>query len=69
MVVKVGPKERHVTIPEGWAPVTEGNCQAGDMFLNVGMFPQRVQWVHADEFDIGDTVACFDLLIREKEGK
>lgn len=58
--VKVGAKQRHVSIPVGWVQVTEGVCKDGDKFCNLRDF--HFSLCEAD--DVGLTYDNFDLLIR-----
>lgn len=61
-VVKIGPKGRHLMIPEGWELIPAGQCKPGDRFAN--LYTRRWQEVDAD--DIGDPAELFDYLIRER---
>ena len=59
--IKVGPRGRLATIPDGWKRVENGLCKKEDMFANTvtGKF-QNVEWD-----DIGCDCKDFDLLIRK----
>jgi hypothetical protein len=67
MIVKVGDKKKHVSIPEGWLPVTSGQSKEGDKYLDMTVFPV-IQWntVREDWDEIGDPFDWFDLLIRDR---
>lgn len=63
-IAKVGPKNRHVEIPEGWERVTEGTVQEGDRFLHT----QTKMFVAVENYELGDRIGIdsdYDLLIRE----
>ena len=58
---KIGRKNRHITIPEGWHKVTEGKCLPGDMWCHVG----DIRFCLANEHDTDMPFDSYDLLIRE----
>jgi len=58
--VKVGPKGRHITIPDGWVVVTSGVCKKGDKFVNCSSW----KWSETEEEDWGDEFDFFECLIR-----
>lgn len=60
-VVKVGPKEKHVKIPEGWRQVTAGECKKGDRYADL----LRYAFLKVEEEDLGMPADSFDCLIRE----
>jgi len=59
--LKMGIKQRHVTIPEGWSKVTSGVCTVGDMFCRTDT--HKFMAVEAD--DVNMPWDSFDLLIRK----
>lgn len=63
MIEKVGPKNRHVDIPDGWQRVTSGKVLRGDKFL---LCPSYTKWILVDEEDLQDCMMAenFDCLIR-----
>ena len=58
---KVGPKNRHVTIPQGWHRVMEGVVKEFDKFAST----DTLQFHLVEEDDIGLPFDFFDLIIRE----
>ena len=58
----MGPKKKHVDIPDGWYLVTEGVCIKGDMFIN----PHNFIIYNTEEFDYGIDADTFEALIRKK---
>lgn len=60
-IVKVGPKNRHVEIPDGYKVIKEGAVQFDDLFLNLSTY--RFNMV--DEEDLFVDAESFDLLIRK----
>lgn len=61
-VHRVGPKRRHVSIPDGWFRVVSGVCESGDRFARTDS--GRFEFVDPD--DVGMEWDSFDLLIRRK---
>lgn len=61
LFLKIGPKGRHVDIPDGWSKVTSGACLPGDKFVNLRYY--FLQNVEAD--DIGVDANEFDHLYRK----
>ena len=59
--VKVGPKNRHVEVPEGWRRVTQGQCKTGDMFVHLG----TLKLTTATHDDVGMNWDDFDFLFRK----
>jgi len=59
---KVGPKQRHVKVPNGWYRVIVGKCVKGDQFCRT--VDTKFQFVEED--DIGIDATDFDMLIRKK---
>ncbi len=69
MKVKVGPKGRHVEIPENWERVESGLACKDDMFLNLMYFEKgTVIWSKIDEEDLESELVAEDCgcLIRRK---
>lgn len=62
--IQVGPKQKHLTIPEGWKLLTEGKVEDRDKFCNVGN-QNAPYWEYVDSEDIGESVEDYDFLIRE----
>jgi len=60
-IIKVGPKHRHVEIPQGYVRVLNGVAQNGDRFCNLQTFGFNL--CEAD--DLGMAFDTFDLLIRK----
>ncbi len=53
MKIKVGPKGRHVEIPEGWERVESGLACKDDRFLNLMYFEKgTVVWSKVDKEDL-----------------
>lgn len=66
-IIKVGPKERHIEIPDGFDVVTEGTCQDGDYFAQAYELQKgTAKWISAGDCEIGDPFDMFDLLIHPK---
>jgi hypothetical protein len=63
VTVKLGHKGKHVQVPEGYRLVTQGVCQAGDMFGN----NLSMCWSIVESDDIGLPFETFDALIRKTE--
>ena len=61
MLVKIGPKGKHLDMPKGWHKVESGNAEKGDQFANLMTY----KWQEVDEEDIGYSFDCFDHLIRK----
>jgi hypothetical protein len=61
-VVKVGLKQRHVTIPDGWEIVTHGEAMPGDYFANVNS--GKFEPCNEKDGDFGMSFETFELLIR-----
>ena len=59
--VKVGPRGRHATIPDGWSRVTDGDCRANDFFADT----RTGRFRPAESDDIGLPADSFDCLIRK----
>lgn len=59
--IRVGPKRKHVRLPDGWHRVLVGSCIKGDQFLNLGTY--KFQPVEHD--DIGISCDDFEVLIRK----
>jgi hypothetical protein len=66
MIIKFGPKEKHLKIPDGYIQVTEGVCKKNDKFANVGNVNSPF-WQITDEEDWGNPVGEFECLIRKLE--
>lgn len=63
-VVKLGPKKKHLRLPFGYKVVTEGVCEAGDIYANMSN-PNSPRWsVVEEDFDVGEPVSNFECLIR-----
>jgi hypothetical protein len=60
--VRIGPKGRHLAIPDGYTKIEDGEAQAGDLFANL----MTGQWSPVDHADIGDHAINFDYLIRRQ---
>lgn len=62
-VVKVGIKDRHLIIPDGWHLVKDGPAKEGDMFANLMTF----KWDRIDKQDLEENSQAseFDFLIRQ----
>ena len=69
--IKVGPKQRHMTVPEGWELVTQGGIYYGDYVANL----YSAQWEPVDRQDWEEhlDVDIYDFVIRPlippKEGE
>jgi hypothetical protein len=64
MTIKVGPKDKHIEVPNGYSLVTEGVAKEGDMFCNVGNYP-KMYWQYVEPDDIGESVGFFDVVVRK----
>jgi len=62
-IIKFGPKNKHITIPEGYTIIKEGVCQENDRFLVVNDGTFRNILPHFKDF-IGDSAEEFECLIR-----
>lgn len=60
--VKVGPKNRHMTIPDGWERVLSGPARKNDRYANL----QYYQFTDIEEEDLLFDAETFDCLIRRK---
>lgn len=63
MIVKIGPKKKHLEIPAGWKLVTSGVIMSHDQFANVGE-PNKPFWQIVDTDDVDDPVIWFEAVIR-----
>jgi len=62
MIVKTGPKGRHLRIPEGWHRIRKGPVHPRDRFANLGTYG----WSEVDAEDIAAmTAEDFYCLIRQ----
>lgn len=61
MIIKVGPKNRHVEIPEGYKIIKEGEVKDKDLFLNLSTYKFNM----VDSEDLLMDAENFDLLIRK----
>jgi hypothetical protein len=58
--IKVGPKKRHLDIPDGWELIKTGYTRKTDQYANI----HKPCWDNIEETDIG--LPCEDLtVIRE----
>ena len=60
MSIHVGPKGKHVSVPEGWEVIKDGKCIKEDKFVNLQTF--KFQYVDPDDIDL--PVSAFEVLIR-----
>lgn len=60
-VVKVGKKQRHLKIPDGWYLVTEGTFHKGDKAANL----YEAVWEPIDDEDVGNPL-YYDFVIRKR---
>ena len=63
MIVKIGPKQKHIKVPDGYNVVKEGKVKQGDIFCAVGDYP-KIYWQRVDDEDVGDDISYYDCLIR-----
>lgn len=61
MTIKVGDKQRHVSLPDNCTQITEGEAQLGDLFYDV--INHRWRAVEKD-FDVGMPASSFEVLAR-----
>jgi hypothetical protein len=59
--IRVGPKGRHVNIPEGWYRITSGTCISRDQFADTRS--GRFRPVESEDLDM--PADSFDCLIRK----
>lgn len=64
MIVKIGPKQKHLKVPNGFFVVQNGFCLKDDMFAYVGN-PNSPFWHTVEKDDIGMPYDSFDCLIRK----
>lgn len=62
--VKVGPKQRHLHLPDG-AEVVTGNMRSGDLVANI----HAVKWEPIDREDEGQPAAWYDVVIRPQNAE
>ena len=60
-VVQVGPKGRHLEIPNGFS-IVNGPMKEGDLVANI----YRVKWEQIDEEDVGIDSRIYDFVIRKE---
>lgn len=60
--VKVGPKNRHMTIPDGWERVLSGPARQNDMYADLCHY----RFMNVEEEDLLFDAETFDCLIRRK---
>ena len=62
--VKLGPKRKHLVLPELWEIVKDGPCISGDMCANISN-PNKPEWMFCtEEHEVGDDYSTFEVLIR-----
>lgn len=61
MILKVGPKQKHLAVKEGYKLVTEGNIEKDDLVANI----YEALWEHVDAEDIGLPFDVYDFVIRK----
>ncbi len=49
MLIRVGPKGRHMVIPDGWEIITNVPMQPGDLCANI----YTARWEGIDDEDVG----------------
>ena len=59
--VKIGEKQKHVQIPEGWHQVKEGLVKEKDKFYNL----QYHVFTDVEDEDLGDNAEWYACLIRK----
>lgn len=57
--ILVGPKKRHLALPEG-ATIVTGPMQKGDLVANI----YRVCWESIDREDVGEDASMYDHVCR-----
>jgi hypothetical protein len=62
MIIKFGPKNRHITIPDDYDVIKEGEVKVGDLFLNLSNYHFNM----VDSEDLLMDAGNFDLLIRKR---
>ena len=62
--VKVGPKQRHLRLPDG-AEVVTGNMKRGDMVANI----HAPKWEPIDREDEGQPAEWYDVVIRPQNAE
>lgn len=65
MIIKIGPKKKHLKVPDNCTVVTSGKCRRGDFFANVGN-PNSTHWSGTTSEDWGMDWDFFECLIRSK---
>ena len=60
-IYKVGPKNKHVSIPEGWEVVTSGDMLPNYKWCNI--YTGKFECITSD--DDGMKVEDYDLVIKE----
>ena len=58
---------QRVLVPKTHHIVTSGECQIGDKFLDVSVFPGVIQWRRVEWDEFGMPAYSFDCLIRRSE--
>lgn len=59
--VRVGPKHKHVEVPDGWAVVKSGPVRKDDMFVDLRSY----KFSPVDEDDLQMDAGDFDCLVRK----
>ena len=62
--MKVGPKGRHITLPDG-ATVVTGTMRKGDLVANI----YNGKWENIDREDIGQSAEMYELVCRVPQEK
>lgn len=63
--VKIGPKQKHLNIPDSWTLVTSGPCVSGDMCADISNQNKPKWMLCTEEHEIGDDYSTFEALIRK----
>ena len=61
-IAHVGPKGRHLKIPQGFSIVT-GPMKEGDLVANI----RKVHWEFIDQEDVGLDSGIYDFVIRKDQ--
>lgn len=62
-IIKIGEKEKHLVIPEGWRIIKTGILQKTDKYADI----LHYKWDSIDVEDISTPVEWYEYVIRENK--
>lgn len=60
-ILKVGPKSRHLEIPDGWYILVNQEMKTGDLVANI----HKIKWEPIDSEDVALNSNIYDFVIRK----